>query len=1127
MQSFRRLTGWLFAIAAIAALDLLASDLWGLVVLQLTLLPLIWKFSHRRFVTRLTIIQVITVATVGLVKFLVPTTVANAADMPQFIITPVRLWVLVTLFSAGYFHLYLQGRLRNRLENQRHLQRRVQRRSNQIRQVNEALRVAIARREETEDLLDRSEMTWRTVTDKMQLQVARKNTEGVFTYANESFCRLRGLPVAEVIGRTDMDLFDADLASTYRADDLQVMATGTAKDQIEEHPLEDGTTGYAQVFKAPEYDKQGECIGVRVIFFDVTARHQNEIKLRDSEARKRALFDAAGDAVILVDHEGMILEANPSSIELLSDLGSELVGRRIDSLISPYPDGNPELQNQPTDVTTWNSLPLTARHQLHLRRNDGHSFDSETSRHVIPIGSDVGHAIIIRDITLQQQVLSAEREAKAAAEQANQTKTQFMASISHELRTPLGGIRGLADLLGKLHLSSEARKYVGLIAQNTEFLSDVIEDILDFAAIESGRVAIAPAKTNLHEVVGDAMACLAIRVADKPVRLALSIDPSTPRHVKTDAKRLRQIVVNLVGNAIKFTQRGEVSLRVSVGPATTEDPNDCNILITVRDSGIGIAAENVQRIFDAFEQADHGTNKQFGGTGLGLAITRGLCERMGGGIEVESEPNVGSMFRCRIVVGKFGQQTLSGMPPTITKADRGAVVIAVGNDIVHNAIAEVVRADGWAVRDVKHVDATTDGGPPQTVRWIVTASGADAAWRIRARKRREPVMWLTHAGSAPPRRALMHDAVMIEPVIPDELRDWLKRTPPAPSSPSQLQGKPTPVDPNPKPTENETQFFGLDGVGSLVVPSGVPKKSFRDPTWDLLVVDDSATNRLVIHDQLTSEGHRVWTAQSGSEAIAIIQNQRFDCVLMDLQMPEMDGTETTERVLAWASTTGRWIPPIIALTAHATEQHRLLCRQAGMSGYVTKPVEVRYLVDEIERVVQANRATDGSSDLGWSSVAPHRSVTGHRPSASETIVASTNGSVLDEAREANSGASPWMEQISRHCGDDPATIRSVCDAFLSEVPRLLVSLQGAAKRGDSRTLKRSSHTLKSCLRYVAPKDDVDVAANFEKSVGDEAWLSRLKEQSNSESGSGDLRQLQSVVARWQTRVQSVRDGIRS
>ena len=288
---------WIAATAGLMIADIATPTQWGLCVLHLLLMPLAWRFLHRRFTTKVIASQVSAVLIAGVWHLATPSDEISSFDL-------VRIWTFLALMAAGYFHIYLRRRLRQRLEHQHYLQQNNRRRSREIARVNHALRDEVARRQATQHRLDQNETTFQSIMDRMHLQVARKNAEGVFTYANDPFCTELGLNPIDVIGSTDADLYEPIIAARYRADDIGVIKTGRNVDKVEEHPGPDGRVGFVQVFKAPEYDQNGRCIGVQVIFWDITEKHRNEMALRHSEARKRALFDAANDAVVLIDDAG-------------------------------------------------------------------------------------------------------------------------------------------------------------------------------------------------------------------------------------------------------------------------------------------------------------------------------------------------------------------------------------------------------------------------------------------------------------------------------------------------------------------------------------------------------------------------------------------------------------------------------------------------------------------------------------------------------------------------------------------------------------------------------------------------------------------------------------------------------
>ncbi|MEM9645933.1 MAG: PAS domain-containing protein, partial [Planctomycetota bacterium] len=603
---------WVVAVILLAIIDLMTPPWVHVCVLALLLVTLAWNSLPRRFMPLLMATTLVAVSVPGLIRGiaasqndgvtvvagqLVPTPHSSSPmalgqlAVPFLAFGPARCWTLLALVGQWWFHRRLQQRRARRLALRRSLQQRVHRRTDQVKRANQALRGEIVRRQETQHQLDQSESTFEALIERMELQVSRKDSQGVITYANDIYCQKLGLDPTKVIGSTDEELFSPVIAEKYRNDDRTIMETGQVIDQIEQHPTPEGNAGFVQVFKAPEYDRDGNCIGIQVIFWDITQKHLGEIALRDSEARKRALFDSAGDAVVLLDQDDLVVEANPAAIDLFRD---PLVGKTFAEIAEPFASAESnvdtdeessggrnergparvgrDLASNGRGAETWGAIDRETRHELNIRLRDGRRFDSEVSVHTIPVGDHDGVAVIIRDVTLQKRAMEALRDAKASAEAANRTKTEFIAGVSHELRTPLGGIIGLSDLLSQTPLNESGQEYVQMIGESAQALTDVIEDILDFAAIDAGRLDIDPRPMDLHRCVGGAFKSLAVRAAELPISLVFSMQPDTPRYVIADAKRVRQVMINLIGNAIKFTREGEVRVRLSVDPILETEP---------------------------------------------------------------------------------------------------------------------------------------------------------------------------------------------------------------------------------------------------------------------------------------------------------------------------------------------------------------------------------------------------------------------------------------------------------------------------------------------------------------------------------------------------------------------------
>ena len=787
------------------------------------------------------------------------------------------------------------------------------------------------------------------------------------------------------------------------------------------------------LFSAEVIELEGEQ-HLLCLYNDITERKRAEQALRFSEEKFRSIVENTKDWVWSTDTEDRLVYSNPALAGMLGYEADELLGSVVMERL--HPDQRERVRSEVGRLrvrgegwTDW----LT-----HWRHKDGS--DRYLKSTAVPVfdadGRMTGYRGTDHDLTAIKKFEIELHEAKVRAEQASQAKSEFLANMSHEIRTPMNGVIGMTNLVLRTELSHQQQEYMELIKLSADSLLRLLNDILDFSKMEAKKLELELVEFDLREEMGNVLRTLAASAStgDKDLELALDVGADVPALLVGDNGRLAQVLINLTSNAIKFTMQGEVVLRV----AQQSLAQGHNLLhFSVSDTGIGITKEQQVHIFESFVQADASTTRQYGGTGLGLAIVSQIIALMGGELWVESEPGVGTTFhftaRLRLSQREAGAEPagasyLKGRRVLIaddnhtTRAILGTILrswdmVPVLAQDATDAIAEMQRAASEGEPyPVMLCDARLHGSSALQVRRAMLAGGSAAGAMIvvcSARDATADIEALRDAGVA----EFLH-----KPVKHSELFVALMKV----------------LRPEAKGDH------GTRGAALLPGPGGPPAPR----TLRVLVAEDHPINQLLVTELLRGRGHFFAVARNGVEVLQMLERQVFDAILMDGQMPEMDGYQAAAEIRRRETTSGGHIH-IVAVTAHAMKDDRDACIAAGMDDYIAKPIEPEQLFATLEKP--------------WMGQAGHEA----------------------EGDSANAPPEPLaqvfdVEAALKRTRGKKTLLLQMASAFVADVPRALEELCNVADSADAAAVERSAHRLKGAAATLSGAAVVQAAVDVER-----------------------------------------------
>lgn len=764
------------------------------------------------------------------------------------------------------------------------------------------------------------------VMDNQPNTVVLVDAHGRYILVNRQFEQFVGKTADAILGKHNKDVLRPEIAFEASRSDAMVLSTGEPLTEQAAYLNAAGELRDFDICKVPLKDEEGNIYGIVITATDITERRTAERQALRTQTEMVQIFNAAGSAMRVLDTDRVVLQANDAYLKLHGYDRDKIIGSRCSEITH-----NKEKCHSCAVTRVLNGQPKAAETTMLRRRNGEERYcDVVATPFLSPEGELLGVIEDCRDVTDLVESQKVMQQAALVAEEANRAKSEFLANMSHEIRTPMNAVIGMSYLALQTDLTNKQHSYLNSIKNSAKSLLHIINDILDFSKIEAGRMDIENVDFELDEVLQGLASLDAVKLADSKVELQLDVEPDVPFTLVGDPLRLGQVLINLVGNAIKFTDQGEVLVRVRRQSTVN---NTVTLLFSVSDTGVGMTKEQMEKLFQAFSQADMSTTRRFGGTGLGLSISKKLVEIMGGNIFVESTLNQGSTFYFTVPF----EMPLTGpavIPELLTLADMRVMVLSrsqsrrekLAKMLTGLGMRSTIETDGDAAALLlQSAAAANDPFEVILIDWYLPN---EKSWQKTSRLQTlegvgVPVIVMTSEPDLDQFTAQANAAGIKHVIAKPVSRTLLLQT-----IQDAVQSKR--LLPETRQPHENLPFMPVPGVENQRV----------------LLAEDNEINQLVAKELLESMGLAVDIADNGRMALEMLALTDYAAVFMDIQMPEMDGYEATRHVRANPQLRGL---PIIALTAHGMVGDREKCIKAGMDDHISKPIDPQALAAMVAR----------------------------------------------------------------------------------------------------------------------------------------------------------------------------------